>query len=210
MQGAVQGKRGILFVVSAPSGAGKTTLVRKVIAQLPGVSLSVSCTTRAPRPGEEEGVDYFFITRDEFNAMERKGRFIESAQVHGDLYGTPRANIERLERSEDLVLEIDTQGARKIREAFKEVVLVFILPPSLEVLQGRIRGRGGASEEAIQARLHNAQKELDQKAWYDYIVVNAEIEEAARELASIIIAERCKTARILSGGRGGTYGTDNG
>jgi guanylate kinase len=172
----VQGKRGILFVVSAPSGAGKTTLVRKVISQLPRVSLSVSCTTRAPRPGEHEGVDYFFITRDEFSAMEREEKFIEWAHVHGDLYGTPRANLERLQHGEDLVLEIDTQGARKIR----------------------------------QARLHNAQKELDQKAWYDYIVVNAEIEEATRELASIVIAERCKTARILAGGIGGIYGTDNG
>jgi guanylate kinase len=210
MQGVAQERRGILFVVSAPSGAGKTTLVRKVIAELPGVSLSVSCTTRTPRPGEEEGVDYFFITRDEFNAMEREGRFIEWAQVHGDLYGTPRANMQRLEHGEDLVLEIDTQGARKIREAFKEVVLIFILPPSLEVLQGRIRGRGGDSEEAMQARLLNAQKELDQKGWYDYIVVNAEIEEAVRALASIIRAERCKTARVLAGGRGGTYGTDIG
>jgi guanylate kinase len=206
----VQGKRGILFVVSAPSGAGKTTLVRKVISQLPGVSLSVSCTTRAPRPGEQEGVDYFFITRDEFSAMEREGKFIEWAHVHGDLYGTPRANLERLQHGEDLVLEIDTQGARKIRETFNEGVLIFILPPSLEVLGERIKARGGDSEEAMQARLHNAQKELDQKAWYDYIVVNAEIEEATRELASIIIAERCKTARILAGGRGGIYGTDNG
>jgi guanylate kinase len=210
MNGVAQGKRGILFVVSAPSGAGKTTLVREVISRLPGVSLSVSCTTRAPRPGEEEGVDYFFITCDEFNAMVREGKFIEWAHVYGDLYGTPRANVEPLQRGEDLVLEIDTQGARKIREAFNDVVLIFILPPSLEVLRGRIRVRGGDPEEAIQARLHNAQKELDQKAWYDYIVVNAEIEEAVRELASIIIAERCKTARILAGGRGGINGTDNG
>jgi guanylate kinase len=118
--------------------------------------------------------------------------------------------VERLQRGEDLVLEIDTQGARKIKEAFNEVVLIFILPPSLEVLRGRIKARGGDSEEAMQARLHNAQKELDQKAWYDYIVVNTEIGEAVKELASIIIAERCKTARILAGGRGGTYGADNG
>jgi guanylate kinase len=203
-------ERGILFVVSAPSGAGKTTLVRKVISQLPWVSLSVSCTTRAPRPGEREGVDYFFITRDEFTALEREGRFIEWAQVHGDLYGTPRANLERLQHGEDLVLEIDTQGARKIREVFDEGVLIFILPPSLEILQGRMRARGGDLEEAIQARLHNAHKELDQKAWYDYIVVNDEIEEATRALTSIIIAERCKTARVLARGIGGTYGTDNG
>jgi guanylate kinase len=182
---------GILFVVSAPSGAGKTTIVRKVISQLPGVSVSLSCTTRSPRPGEQEGIDYSFITRAEFSAMEQAGRFIEWAQVHGDLYGTPRANLERLQNGGDLVLEIDTQGARN-------VVLIFILPPSLEVLQGRLQSRGGDSEEAIRARLHNAQKELDQMAWYDYIVVNKDIEEAARQLVSIIIAERCKTARILT------------
>jgi guanylate kinase len=192
-----RGARGILFVVSAPSGAGKTTLVRKVIAQLAGATLSVSCTTRAPRPEEQEGIDYVFITRDEFEAMEREGKFIEWAQVHGDLYGTPRANVDKLQHGEDLVLEIDTQGARKIREKFHDGVLIFIRPPSPEVLKGRLRSRGGDSEAAIQARLHNAQKELDQMAWYDYIVVNDEIEEATRQLASIIIAERCKTARAL-------------
>ena len=192
-----RGARGVLFVISAPSGAGKTTLVRKVIAQRAGVTLSVSCTTRVPRPEEREGIDYCFITRDEFEAMEREGKFIEWAQVHGDLYGTPRSNVEKLQHGEDLVLEIDTQGARKIREEFDDGVLIFIRPPSLEVLKGRLRSRGGDSEEAIQARLQNAQKELDQMAWYDYIVVNDEIEEATRQLASIIIAERCKTARVL-------------
>jgi guanylate kinase len=203
-------EKGVLFVVSAPSGAGKTTIVRRVISQLAGVSLSISCTTRAPRPGEQEGVDYSFITRAEFSALEQAGRFIEWAQVHGDLYGTPQANLERLRQGEDLVLEIDTQGAMKIREAFSNAVLIFILPPSLEVLQGRLRSRGGDAEEAIRARLQNAQKELDQMACYDYIVVNEEIEEAAREVASIIIAERCKAVRILAERLGGRYGTDNG
>lgn len=205
-----RGEKGILFVVSAPSGAGKTTLVRRVIAELPKVHLSVSCTTRGPRPGEEEGVDYFFISPDEFKAMERAGKFIEWAQVHGDLYGTPRTNLTRLRNGEDLVLEIDTQGARKIREEFNDGVLIFILPPSLEILKGRLQSRGGDAEEAIEARLNNAQKELDQMAWYDYIVVNNELEEATRTLSSIIIAERCKSARILAGSRGGTYGEDNG
>ena len=194
--------QGILFVVSAPSGAGKTTLVHKVIEYLPGVNLSVSCTTRAPRPDEKEGIDYFFITRDEFNAMEREGKFIEWAHVHGDLYGTPRANMAKLQQGEDLVLEIDTQGASKIREELNDGVLIFIRPPSLEVLKGRLQTRGGDSEEAMQARLLNAQKELDQMAWYDYIVVNDDIEEATRQLASIIIAERCKTARVLPEGEG--------
>lgn len=174
--------------------------MRKVISQLPGVNLSISCTTRDRRPEEQDGIDYFFITRDEFSTMEQEGKFIEWAQVHGDLYGTPRANVEKLQHGEDLVLEIDTQGARKIREEFHDGVLIFILPPSLEVLGERLRGRGGDSEGAIQARLRNAQKELDQMGWYDYIVVNTEIEEATRELTSIIIAERCKTTRVLQKG----------
>jgi guanylate kinase len=194
--------QGILFVVSAPSGAGKTTLVRKVIEQLPGVTLSVSCTTRAPRPEEQEGIDYFFITREAFNAMEREGKFLEWAQVHGDLYGTPRANMTKLQHGEDLFLEIDTQGARTIRTELRDGVFVFIRPPSLKVLQERLQTRGGDSEEAMHARLHNAQKELDQMSWYDYIVVNDDIEEATRQLASIIIAERCKAARILPEGKG--------
>ena len=203
-------EKGVLFVVSAPSGAGKTTIVRRVISQLAGVSLSISCTTRAPRPGEQEGIDYSFITRAEFSALEQAGRFIEWAQVHGDLYGTPLANLERLRQGEDLVLEIDTQGAMKIREAFSDAVLIFILPPSLEVLKGRLRSRGGDAEEAIRSRLQNAQKELAQMDRYGYIVVNVEIEEATREVASIIIAERCKAARVLAERSGGTYGTDNG
>ena len=190
-------KQGILFVVSAPSGAGKTTLVNKVVAQLTGIGLSVSCTTRAPRPGEQPGIDYTFISRAEFTAREEAGKFIEWATVHGDLYGTPRANVERLQDGEDLILEIDTQGAKKIRAAFPESVLIFILPPSLEVLEGRLRQRGGDSEAAIAARLNNARQELDQIAEYDYIVINAEVEEAARALASIIIAERCKTKRVV-------------
>jgi len=204
------GERGILFVVSAPSGAGKTTLVRRVISELPRVHLSVSCTTRVPRPGEEEGIDYFFISPDEFNAMEQAGKFIEWAQVHGDLYGTPRANLDVIQRGEDLVLEIDTQGARKIREEFSDGVFIFIRPPSLEILKGRLQARGGDSKAAIEARLNNAQKELDQMAWYDYIVVNEELEEATRQLASIIVAERCKGARVLAREQGETYGTDNG
>lgn len=194
--------QGILFVVSAPSGAGKTTLVRKVIEQLPGVTLSVSCTTRAPRPEEQEGIDYFFISRDAFNAMEREGKFIEWARVHDDLYGTPRANMAKLQQGEDLVLEIDTQGAQAIRKELHDGVLIFIRPPSLAVLQERLQTRGGDSQEAMQARLNNAQKELDQMPWYDYIVVNDDIEEATRQLASIIIAERCKAARVLPEGKG--------
>ncbi len=193
----VRGRKGIIFVVSAPSGVGKTTLLKRVISQLPGVNLSISYTTRAPRPGEQEGVDYFFVSREQFITMEQEGKFIEGAQVHGDLYGTPRVNMEGLRQGEDLILEIDTQGARKIKETFQDGVFIFILSPSLEVLEERLRGRGGDSEEAIRARLYNAQNELDQMTWYDYIVINSEIEEATNELASIITAERCRAARVL-------------
>ena len=142
--------------------------------------------------------------------MERAGKFIEWAQVHGDLYGTPRANLDMIQRGEDLVLEIDTQGAKKIREEFGDGVFIFIQPPSLEILKERLQARGGDTKEAIDARLNNAQKELDQMALYDYIVVNEEIEEATKQLASIIVAERCKGARVLAREQGETYGTNNG
>ena len=197
----VIGGRGILFVVSAPSGAGKTTLLGRVVSQLPGVHISVSFTTRARRPDEREGVDYSFVSREAFVDMVKEGKFIEWAEVHGDLYGTPRSNLDKIDRGSDLILEIDTQGARKIKEEFKNGVLVFVRPPSLESLGERLRSRGGDSEEAMRARLQSAQKELDQMTWYDYIVINDKIEEATEELASIIIAERCKTARMLQGDR---------
>ncbi|UCC66182.1 MAG: guanylate kinase [Deltaproteobacteria bacterium] len=205
----VSRKKGALFVVSAPSGGGKSTLLRKVISQLPGVSISISYTTRPPRSEERDGVDYFFVSHREFIDMVSDGKFIEWAEVHGYLYGTPRANLEKLMQGEDLILEIDTQGARKIRQEFRNGVLIFILSPSLEVLGERLRARGGDTEEAIQARLQYARKELDQVAWYDYIVINREIEEATKELTSIIIAERCKAARVLEG-IGGKYGKNNG
>jgi len=190
-------QKGILFVVSAPSGAGKSTLVRQVMSRVQEISLSVSCTTRDPRPGERDGTDYFFVPRTEFLARVDQGLFVEWAQVHGALYGTLRSNLAELENGKDLILEIDTQGARRIKEEVSDGVFIFVLPPSMEVLEERLRGRGEDSEKAVQARLLNAQKELDQASWYDYIVVNDEIERATGRLASIIIAERCKTTRFL-------------
>lgn len=200
-----RGGRGIIFVVSAPSGAGKTTLLKEVISRLPGVSLSVSCTTRDPRKGERDRVDYTFISRQGFLDMVREGKFIEWAEVHGDLYGTPRSNLGKLQTGEDLILEIDTQGARTIKEELKRGVLIFILPPSHKILRERLMARNGDSKEAIKARLQNAKKELDQVTWYDYIVINEDIEEAVKELISIIIAERCRSHRVLKG-IGGEHG----
>jgi guanylate kinase len=194
-----KGGRGIIFVVSAPSGAGKTTLWKEVLSRVSGLSLSVSYTTRAPRPGEREGKDYFFISREGFLDMVREGKFIEWAEVYGDLYGTPMSNLEKLKTGEDLILEIDTQGAKTIKGELKqEGVLIFIIPPSNEVLRERLMARDGDSKEAIKARLQNAKKELDQATWYDYIVLNEEIEEAVKALISIIIAERCKRHRVLN------------
>lgn len=195
-------KRGILFVVSAPSGAGKTTIIRNVVAQLSGIHLSVSYTTRRPRPGEQDGKDYRFISHEEFLTLVNKGALIEWAEVHGTLYGTPKANLQELANDRDLLLEIDTQGARQIREEFGDGVFVFILPPSLKALEERLRARDGDSEDAVAVRLQNAQKELDQASWYDYIVINDMIDDAVSELMSIIIAERCKAYRILKGVKG--------
>lgn len=206
------GGKGIIFVISAPSGAGKTTLVRRLVERVPRLTISVSYTTRPPRPNEREGVDYFFVSRAAFRTMQEGGGFIEWAEVHGDLYGTPRKNLEVLKEGGHLVLEIDTQGARQIKEACGDGVFIFILPPSMQELHRRLVERGGDSEGAIRARLRNANKELDQIHWYDYIVVNDDIEEATERLACIVRAEECRACRVRADFyfKGGADGKDHG
>ncbi len=190
------GPKGITFVVSAPSGTGKTTLLQRLRERVGGLRFSVSYTTRPPRPGEEEGRDYHFVSREKFFQMVQEGRFIEWAEVHGDLYGTPKVNFDGL-GEEDLLLDIDPQGAKRIKEMVRDSVLIFILPPSLEELERRLRRRGKDSEETIRERLKNAKKELDQIALYDYIVVNDDLEEATLLLCSVIRAERCRRKRVM-------------
>ncbi len=189
----VERGEGIVFVISSPSGGGKTTLVRRVMEQLPGLRFSVSHTTRPPRSSEREGVDYFFVDRAVFEAMVKRGEFLEWAEVLGNLYGTAMKNVDVLEREgADLFLDVDTQGARQVSEKLNHAVLIFILPPSPEVLERRLMKRGLDSAQTIQFRMANALKEIQEARKYHYVIVNNRLEEAADQLRAIIIAERSR------------------
>ncbi|RMF44247.1 MAG: guanylate kinase [Deltaproteobacteria bacterium] len=190
-------RHGFLLVVSAPSGAGKTTLCRYLIDIFPEIRQSVSFTTREIRPGEIEGRDYHFIGAERFQQMVDAGDFAEWAEVHGNRYGTSRHVLaESLQAGEDILLDIDCQGAAQLKRTVDSAVFVFILPPSLAELEKRLRGRGTDSEEVIERRLVNARREIVEAHWYDYLVVNADIEQAAEQLKSIVLAERCRAARF--------------
>jgi guanylate kinase len=185
--------RGLLFIVSAPSGAGKTTLVERLVEQAPHLKMSRSYTSRATREGEVDGVDYNFVSRERFEAMVAVGEFLEWADVFGNLYGTSTADTERiLESGSDLVLVIDVQGARKVRRRGIETTAIFVMPPSFEVLERRLRGRSKDSEEAIQKRLQVARQEIASYAEYDFVVINDEITAAVDRLRSIVVAERAR------------------
>ena len=190
-------KKGNLFVVSAPSGAGKTTLCRKAGEEVPGLLHSVSFTTRAPRPGEVQDVHYTFIDQDEFRAMISDGEFIEWAKVHGNFYGTSRERIEAIIGSgNDVILDIDVQGARKIREYYPESTLIFVLPPSMDALEKRLFDRMSDSAEVIERRLKKAREEISEYKYYDYVIVNDLFEEAFGVFSSIIRAERSRLSKI--------------
>ncbi len=178
---------GRLYVVSGPSGAGKGTLLARLLALRPDLWESVSATTRAPRPGEEDGVAYFFTTREAFEDEIARGGFIEYADVHGNYYGTPIAPIrEHMAAGADVVLEIDVQGAFQVREKIPEARLVFIAPPSAEELERRLRGRGTDSPEAIATRLENARAEMDAARDYDVVIVNDDLKRATEELLAVL------------------------
>ncbi len=186
---------GRLFVVSAASGTGKTTLVNWLISSLSEVQLSVSHTTRAPRPGEQNGVHYHFVPVAEFEAMLLRAAFFEHALVHGNYYGTSQEFVlATLKRGTDVILEIDWQGAQQIRRLMPECISIFILPPSKEALEKRLRGRGQDAEEVIQKRLKAAHDEMSHCLEYDYIVVNDDLDTAKRDLQAIFVAERTRTA----------------
>ena len=184
-------RKGRLFVITAPSGAGKSSLIRALLKDDPSLKLSTSYTTRAPRPGEQNGREYHFVSDDEFLAMRGRGEFLESAEVHGHRYGTAKRVItEALERGHDLLLEIDWQGARQGRGLYADCVGIFILPPSVEELERRMRSRGQDAEAVIQRRLQNAREELTHAGEFKYAIINKDFETAKQELAAILQKER--------------------
>jgi guanylate kinase len=189
---------GLIFIISAPSGTGKTTLVREVIQQLPGLQFSVSFTTRLPRPNEKEGEDYHFVSHSVFQKMVEKNEFLEWAEVLGNRYGTPRPDLKKL-KSEgiDFILDIDTQGAKKVMKEIDQPVLIYLLPPSLKVLRERLINRGVDSLEMVKFRLSNARRDMEEAYGYHYVIINDSIEDAIEKLKSIIIAERCRRGKNL-------------
>jgi guanylate kinase len=189
--------RGLLFIVSAPSGAGKTTIVEKLVERTPNLRMSRSYTSRAARAGEAEGVDYNFVSRDRFTAMVAAGEFLEWADVFGNFYGTRAADTEQLlAEGRDVVLVIDVQGARQVRARGLETTAVFIMPPSLEVLEQRLRGRSKDTQDTIQRRLRIARDEVASFAEYEFVVVNDDLAAAVDRLGSIVVAERARLQRM--------------
>jgi guanylate kinase len=189
--------RGLLFIVSAPSGAGKTTLVERLVEQIPRLRMSRSYTSRPARGGETDGVDYNFVTRSAFEAMAAAGEFLEWADVFGNLYGTRARDTERhLASGDDVVLVIDVQGARQLRKSGVESTTIFVMPPSAHVLEQRLRGRSKDSEPAIERRLQTARREVAAFSEYDFLVVNDELPAAVDRLRSIIVAERARLNRM--------------
>ena len=191
-------RKGIIFVISAPSGAGKTTICKRVLEEVENIRFSISYTTRGIRKGEVHGRDYYFVSKEEFRKLADKGFFVEWAEVYGNYYGTPWSELERAEKEGyDLLLEIDVQGGVKIKDVFPSAVMIFVVPPSLEVLEERLRRRGRDSEEEIQRRLQVARKELEYMRIYDYIVENEDLDEAVEKVKCIIESERRRRDRIL-------------
>ncbi|MEJ7616796.1 MAG: guanylate kinase [Pyrinomonadaceae bacterium] len=188
--------RGMLIVVSSPSGGGKGTLIRRALKAIPELGYSVSYTTRSRREGEVEGIHYHFVLPEVFAQMQAKGDFLETARVHGNFYGTAYSETERvLTRGRDVILEIDVQGAESVRRAVAEAVSVFILPPSFQVLAERLTARGSEQPPDLELRLRNARAEVERYREFDYVVLNDEVEAASQRLASIIIAERARRGR---------------
>jgi guanylate kinase len=193
----VKKKQGILFVVSAPSGAGKTSLCRGITNSLEQLTHSISYATRKPRPGEIDGRDYYFVSQERFQNMIAAGDFAEWAEVHGNLYGTSRRVLdEMIAKGIDVILDIDTQGAAQIKSKYETAVFIFIMPPSLEILEERLRNRRSDDEPEIKKRLRRAREEIRDYTMYDYIIVNRDFDRALTELRSIVVAERSRTRLV--------------
>jgi guanylate kinase len=189
--------RRFVVVVSGPSGAGKSSFVKTLLEEGPDFVYSVSATTRPRRPHEVEGVDYFFLSQEEFRRRVEAGAFVEHARVHGDWYGTLRSQIEEaLRAGHNVLLDIDVQGGMAVRSVYPDGVFLFILPPSMEALEARLRHRGTDSEERIRIRLENARREIPMVREYGYAVVNDDFETASRRVLAIVWAERCRTRRL--------------
>ncbi len=187
-------KQGLLFVVSAPSGAGKTSLCRAMTDALENLTHSISYATRKPRPGEIDGRDYYFVSPERFQAMIDAGDFAEWAEVHSNLYGTSRRVLDdMISKGVDVILDIDTQGAKQIKSKFDSAVFIFIMPPSLEILEERLRNRKSDNDEEINKRMRRAREEIKDFNMYDYIIVNRDFDRALTEIRSIVTAERCRT-----------------
>lgn len=190
---STESERGILFVVSSPSGGGKGTLIRRVLKAVPRLGYSISWTTRAPRMNEQHGRDYYFVSPADFEQARARGEFLEWALVHGHLYGTSRSMVEReVAQGRDVILEIDVQGAASVRLCMPNAVSIFILPPSFDILRARLLARDSESSANLALRLRNARREVERYGEFDYLVLNDEVERAAAQLASIVYAERAR------------------
>ncbi len=184
-------KKGRIFVISAPSGTGKTTLLNRLLADYPTMKRSVSCTTRSPRPGEHEGVDYHFVNEAEFRRLTEEGGFFEWEEVHGAFYGTPKGPlVQRHEAGLDTVLDIDTRGARSVKKDFPDACLIFLMPPSLDELEQRLRSRHTEEESSLRRRLENARREMGEKNRFDYVIINYDLDRAYGELKSMVSGYR--------------------
>lgn len=191
-------RQGIVYVISAPSGAGKTSLCRELLAAFPELQVSISYTTRPIRPGEKEGVDYHFVTPETFRQMIKDSAFAEWAEVHDNYYGTAFSALEEARQAgNDILLDIDCQGAAQLKESLDNGVFIFILPPGFEELQRRLEGRNTDPVEVVQRRIENARKEVVEAQWYDYIIVNDNFDFALEQLKAILIAETCRVPVVL-------------
>ena len=189
-------ERGLLAVISAPSGGGKGTIMKELFAKDDNLRLSVSATTRAPRPGEVDGTHYYFISREEFESLINQGKMLEHAEYVGNYYGTPRGPVEDwLAEGHDVLLEIEVQGGAQVKKIMPECVSIFVLPPSMKVLEERLRGRGTEEEKTLQKRLSTARQEIPHVKEYDYIVFNDRLEDAVEDILAILRAEKLKYSR---------------